>query len=82
MSFSPQTSVLLLIDLQERLMPAIHGAEAVIANALKLASAARLLAIPVLATEQNPQGLGPIVASTAYLKSLHHARRTRARDFR
>jgi nicotinamidase-related amidase len=63
MSFSPQTSVLLLIDLQERLMPAVQGADIVIANALKLASAARLLAIPVLATEQNPHGLGPSMAS-------------------
>lgn len=63
MSFEPQSSVLLLIDLQERLMPAIHGAEVVVANALRLAGVARMLAIPALATVQNPEGLGPNVAS-------------------
>ena len=58
MTFTPATSVLLLIDLQARLMPAINGREAVIHNAMRLAQTARLLDIPVLATEQNPTGLG------------------------
>lgn len=51
-------SQLVLVDYQARLMPAISGGEAVLANALRLARAARLLAVPVWGTEQYPQGLG------------------------
>jgi nicotinamidase-related amidase len=55
-------AVLLLIDLQERLMPVIHDREAVVARAVRLAEAAQLLDVPIRATEQNPAGLGPTVA--------------------
>jgi nicotinamidase-related amidase len=58
-------STLLLIDLQARLMPAIEGAAAVIANARRLRDAAGLLAVPLLYTEQNPRGLGPTVPEVA-----------------
>jgi len=50
---------LVLVDYQARLMPAIHDGAAAVANALRLADAARLLGVPVLGTEQNPAGLGP-----------------------
>lgn len=63
-------SVLLLVDLQERLMPAIADAEVVVANARRLADAAILLGVPVCATEQNPDGLGPTVAELADLPQL------------
>ncbi|HOB65814.1 isochorismatase family protein [Ottowia sp.] len=49
---------LVLIDYQARLMPAIHDGPAVLANARRLAQAARLLQVPVWATEQNPARLG------------------------
>jgi nicotinamidase-related amidase len=52
---------LLLVDYQARLLPAIHDGPRVVANALLLADAARLLGVPVLGTEQNPAGLGPNV---------------------
>ena len=55
-------SVLVLVDYQARLMPAIHGADAVVDTAAVLARAARLLEIPVLGTEQNPDRLGPNIA--------------------
>ncbi len=58
-------TVLLLIDLQERLMPAIADNEAVIARSARLAQAARLLDVPVYATEQYPAGLGSTVAPLA-----------------
>lgn len=58
MTFSSDSSVLLLIDFQSRLMPAISGADLAIANAERLAEAAKLLGIPIRATEQNPAGLG------------------------
>lgn len=52
-------SILVLVDYQQRLLPAIHrGAEAV-AEAVRLADIARELGIRVIGTEQNPAGLGP-----------------------
>jgi nicotinamidase-related amidase len=54
-------AALLLIDLQERLMPVIHDHEAVVARAVRLAEAATLLGVPVRATEQYPAGLGRTV---------------------
>lgn len=60
-------SQLVLVDYQQRLMPAIHEGEQVIANAVRLARAAALLKVPVWATEQNPQGLGPLVPQIAEL---------------
>lgn len=52
------SSILVLVDYQSRLMPAMDkGAEAV-ANAALLGQAARLLDVPVIGTEQNPDRLG------------------------
>ena len=53
-----ETSALLLIDFQARLMPAIAEGAARVTQAGKLAAAAALLDVPVLLTEQNPRGLG------------------------
>lgn len=58
MLIEAQDSQLVLVDYQSRLMPVIHGAQEVLANAQRLAQAARLLQVPVFATEQNPQRLG------------------------
>lgn len=60
-------SSLVLVDYQARLMPAIHGADDVVAKALVLARAAALLGVPVLGTEQNPERLGPNTAVLAQL---------------
>jgi nicotinamidase-related amidase len=65
MVLTAEGAVLLLIDLQERLMPAIADNEAVIARSARLAQAARLLDVPVYATEQYPAGLGSTVAPLA-----------------
>ena len=65
MLLTAEGAVLLLIDLQERLMPVIHDHEAVVARAVRLAEAAALLDVPVRATEQNPAGLGPTVPPLA-----------------
>jgi len=68
--------VLLLVDYQQRLMPAIHGHAQVLQHAVCLADIARELDIPVLGTEQNPQGLGPNEAAVrgrcaATLSKMH-----------
>lgn len=52
------TSTLVLVDYQARLMPAIHEAATVVAHAVRLGQAARLLGVPVIGTEQNPASLG------------------------
>lgn len=52
-------SVLVLVDYQERLMPAIQDGDRVLARAVFLAKVARELAVPVVATAQNPSRLGP-----------------------
>jgi nicotinamidase-related amidase len=51
-------SQLVLVDYQERLMPAIFEGPAVLANALRLAKIAQLMEVPVWGTEQNPSRLG------------------------
>lgn len=58
MLLDAEQSQLVLVDYQARLMPAIADAEAVLANALRLARAAQALGVPVFGTEQNPSKLG------------------------
>ena len=58
-------SVLLAIDFQQRLVPAIHQGAAAVANARRLLDAAALLGVPVLATEQTPDKLGPTLPELA-----------------
>jgi len=60
-----ENAVLLLIDLQERLVPVIADGETMVARTVRLAEAAHLLGVPVRATEQYPKGLGPTVAPLA-----------------
>ena len=54
----PENSVLLIIDIQPRLLAAQPKGEKILKNTKKLASAARLLNIKTIVTEQYPQGLG------------------------
>jgi nicotinamidase-related amidase len=60
---TPETSLLLVIDVQERLAAALPKAaiERLVANAVILLEAARLLGISVIASEQYPKGLGTTV---------------------
>lgn len=54
-----EASLLLAVDFQTKLAPAIHEGEAALARAAMLLEVARQLGVPRLATEQYPQGLGP-----------------------
>lgn len=58
-------SQLLIIDPQERLAAAMQPDELtqVINNINRLVSAAKMLGIPVIATQHNSKGLGPIIES-------------------
>lgn len=52
---------LLVIDLQEKLVPLIPHADVLLRNVAFLIEVARLLEVPVQATEQYPRGLGATV---------------------
>jgi nicotinamidase-related amidase len=56
---------LLVIDVQEKLMAKIPAADAVVRNIAFLIDSARLLDMPVAATEQYPKGLGATVPELA-----------------
>lgn len=60
-------SMLLVVDVQARLVPAIHEGAAVVRRVVWLVRLAQALGIPVAATEQYPQGLGPTVPEVATL---------------
>lgn len=57
----PKRSLLLAIDFQSRLMPAIDQGATAITNARRLVEMASLVGVPVVFTEQNANGLGPTV---------------------
>jgi nicotinamidase-related amidase len=56
-----ERAVLLLIDFQEKLLPAIFDKGQVLRNAVLLARAARILDLPILLTTQYRKGLGELV---------------------
>ena len=62
MLLSASSSQLLIVDVQERLLPAMNAAETCVSNIVRLAKAARLLGPAITISEQYPNGLGPTVA--------------------
>jgi nicotinamidase-related amidase len=52
---------LLVVDIQERFRAHQESFAAMVANAARLVRAARILELPILVTEQYPQGLGSTV---------------------
>ena len=56
-------SILVVVDVQDKLLHAIHDWPGVLENTLKMITFARTLAVPAIITEQYPKGLGPTNAS-------------------
>ncbi len=54
----PDRAFVLVIDLQEKLLPLVPGADRIIRAAGALLQGTRIFELPVLATEQYPKGLG------------------------
>ncbi len=63
-------SRVLLVDVQGKLTAIMPGIELPIANCRKLLLGARILGVPVSATEQYPRGLGPTVPELAELVEM------------
>jgi nicotinamidase-related amidase len=60
-------TALVLIDVQVKLARAMNNKEALLDNLKKMVKGARLLELPILWTEQNPDGLGPTIPQIAEL---------------
>jgi nicotinamidase-related amidase len=55
---SRHDTAMLVVDMQEKLLPLIAQQQRVTWNVRRLLDGAKLLGLPILATEQYPQGLG------------------------
>ncbi len=60
--FTRENSVLIIIDIQERLARTMKKLDLVVRNNVKLIKTAETLDIPILVTEQYPEGLGNTIA--------------------
>ena len=60
-------TLLLVVDFQGKLARIVQDSAAVLGAAGKLIRGARVLEVPIVCTEQNPQGLGPTVPELAEL---------------
>lgn len=58
-------TALLVVDVQERLLPTIHQGQAVAANCGTLMDVAAVMGLPTIVTEQYVKGLGRSVAEVA-----------------
>jgi nicotinamidase-related amidase len=58
---SPESVVLVVVDIQGKLAHLMQERESLFASAVKIIRGARALDIPVIWMEQNPEGLGPTV---------------------
>lgn len=62
-TLDPARSILVVVDLQPNFLKTIHEGERVLAHAAFLAGIAKLVQVPVLATEQYPERMGPTEAA-------------------
>jgi nicotinamidase-related amidase len=67
MRLTPSSSLLAVIDVQERLLAAMPEADRIVARCSRLAEAARILGVQAVLTEQYPKGLGPTPPALAAL---------------
>nr|WP_242481653.1 isochorismatase family protein [Paracraurococcus ruber] len=67
MALDRARSLLLVVDMQARLQPAIAAGDAVLREVLRLMRVARTLAVPVLATEHCAEAIGDTLGEVATL---------------
>lgn len=71
---SARDTALVVIDVQEKLAAAMAQRACVVWNCRRLVDGAGILGLPVLATEQHPEGLGPTVPELAERIAHRHAK--------
>lgn len=54
----PESTALLIIDIQEKILKVMSNPDGVIENTLKLIKGFKVLSLPIFLTEQYPKGLG------------------------
>jgi len=62
MKLNSKQSVLLIIDVQEKLLPVMNNADGLLTSMTKLIRGMKILDIPIILTEQYPRGLGTTVS--------------------
>ena len=62
-----ENSALVLVDVQGKLALAMHDKERFFDTIVRLVKGARILQLPILWNEQNPDGLGPTIPEIAKL---------------
>ena len=60
-------TVLIVVDIQEKLSRIMYERENLISNLEKLINGIQVLEVPIIVTEQYPQGLGPTIQEIASL---------------
>jgi nicotinamidase-related amidase len=53
-----ENTILVLVDVQEKLAAAMHQKDSLLENTVKMVKGAKVLGLPIVWTEQNPRGLG------------------------
>lgn len=78
MLMKAETSTLLIIDIQQKLFPALHDAAALVEHSAWLIQVARRLGVPLLVSEQYPRGLGstidelqPLLEGAPVIEKIH-----------
>ncbi len=62
---NPDNTFLILIDMQDRLFRAMSGKKALLENVRKLAAGIRVFGLPIVATQQYPEGIGKTISQVA-----------------
>lgn len=68
MLMSAESSSLLVIDVQDRLLRHVHGWQALLDNVIWLVRVAKRMGVPVMATEQYPKALA--IPPRSWLRSF------------
>jgi len=56
-----ENTVLIVVDVQDKLARVMHEKEMLFENLQKLIKGVQILGIPIILTEQNPKGLGSTI---------------------
>ena len=67
MMLEPNNTILVLIDVQERLTAVMHDRDALVTNLIKLVKGIQLLKVPILWLEQNPDKMGSTIPELSEL---------------